>query len=165
VLFPANYNGGPIARPHSVSSEAKEEASSMRALVFGSLFFISFAACQAQEQAGNGKIEMTYSLNGADMYKTWCASCHGTAGKGDGPAASALKKTPADLTLLTKKNAGKFPVERVRNYIEGKSAVDAHGSREMPVWGNVFEAIDASQAGITFRVVTLTTYLQTLQAK
>jgi mono/diheme cytochrome c family protein len=101
------------------------------------------------------------------MYHTWCAPCHGLEGKGNGPAASALKKAPADLTLLSQKNGGKYPAQRVREYIEGKDAktTDAHGSREMPIWGDVFRNIANDQGAVTYRLFTLSSYLETLQAK
>ena len=98
------------------------------------------------------------------MYKTWCASCHGTAGKGDGPAASDLKTRPTDLTQLSKKNGCKFPTEKVRNYIDGTAAAPAHGSREMPVWGTFFRQIGDDKA-VTYRIVTLANYIESLQAK
>ena len=125
----------------------------MRMLICG--FLISLVAGWADEQGK--KIEITYSLSGADMYRTWCASCHGSEGKGNGPTASALKKAPTDLTLLRKKNGGTFPAERVRNYIEGKDAATsaAHGSREMPIWGDVFRSIANDQGAVTYRLVTL----------
>jgi mono/diheme cytochrome c family protein len=110
-------------------------------------------------------ITYTASLSGPEMFKALCATCHGTSGKGDGPTAPALKKAPADLTVLSKKNGGKFPTERVRNYIDGTSSAAAHGSREMPIWGDALKAIDASQAGITYRVTALATYIESIQAK
>jgi mono/diheme cytochrome c family protein len=140
----------------------------MRALVYGSLVLLPLVSILAQDKSQDepGKIEVTYSLVPQEMYKTWCATCHGLSGKGDGPAASALKKKPADLTLLSKKNGGKFPVERVRNYIEGKDAkTDAHGSREMPIWGNVFMDLASSPVAVTYRVTSLASYVETLQAK
>ena len=111
------------------------------------------------------EIPHTYSLSGPEMYKTWCASCHGADGKGAGPVASALKKAPPDLTQLAKKNAGKFPLEHVREYIDGRNKVDAHGTREMPIWGDALQQIDASAVGISFRVNALTAFIETLQAK
>jgi mono/diheme cytochrome c family protein len=136
----------------------------MRTLICGLL--IPLAAGLAEDKDPK-KIEITYSLSGAEMYRTWCAPCHGVSGKGDGPAAPALKKAPTDLTLLSKNNRGRFPADRVRNYIEGKDAkaTDAHGSREMPIWGTVFKSIDATQPAITYRLFTLSSYLESLQAK
>src|SRR5271165_1456991 len=103
------------------------------------LFILSISGVAAFGQAGAGKeseIPVTTSFSGTEMFKTWCASCHGLQGKGDGPAAAALKIPPADLTQLAKKNGGKFPMEKVRNYIDGTKEVAAHGSRDMPVWGS-----------------------------
>ena len=139
----------------------------MRTLICGLLipFAAGFAQQKTQDQAK--KIEITYSLQGPEMYRTFCASCHGLEGKGNGPAAAALKKAPADLTLLSQKNGGKFPAQRVREYIEGKDAkaTDAHGSREMPIWGDVFRNIANDQGAVTYRLFTLSSYLETLQAK
>jgi hypothetical protein len=141
----------------------------MRALLFGSLFLIPFAAGSGQEKDQNQgfKVVMTHSLSGPEMYKTWCAPCHGVDGKGNGPAAAALKKAPADLTLLSRNNHGRFPVERVRDYVEGKDvgAIQAHGSREMPIWGDVFRSIADTPQAVTYRLVTLSTYLESLQVK
>ncbi len=130
------------------------------------LLLLSMSGLVAYGQAGPGKeteIPVTYSFSGAEMYKTWCASCHGTQGKGDGPAAAALKKAPVDLTQLAKKNGGKFPTGRVRDYIDGTKEVAAHGSRDMPVWGTFFRRL--GEENVTYRVVTLASYVETLQVK
>jgi mono/diheme cytochrome c family protein len=131
------------------------------------LSMLSISGLAAFGQAGPGKedkIPVTFSFSGSEMYTTWCASCHGAQGKGDGPAAAALKKPPANLTQLAKKNGGKFPTEKVRNYIDGTAAVTAHGSREMPVWGGVFRRMGDERTA-TYRVVTLATYVESLQEK
>jgi mono/diheme cytochrome c family protein len=36
--------------------------------------------------------------NGKTLYQSYCASCHGKNGKGDGPAATSLHPKPADYT-------------------------------------------------------------------
>ena len=77
------------------------------------------------------------SHDGAQLFQTYCPSCHGLRAKGDGAVALSLKVPPPDLTLLAKRNHGVFPAERVRQIIEGKG-VAAHGERTMPVWGDVF---------------------------
>lgn len=69
-----------------------------------------------------------------------CASCHGLSGKGDGPMQSVLNVKPADLTLIAKKNNGVFPVARIQNVIDGRMAVNSHGPRDMPVWGDDYSA-------------------------
>ncbi|MCI4428659.1 MAG: c-type cytochrome [Burkholderiales bacterium] len=79
---------------------------------------------------------------GERTYKTFCASCHGAAGKGDGPMLRHLVQAPTDLTLLAKHHGGVFPSLRVSDSIDGRSSREngPHGSREMPVWGTVFRA-------------------------
>ena len=77
--------------------------------------------------------------NGAkEMYVKYCASCHGKAGKGDGPVSRDLKMKVPDLTTLRNKNKGIYPLDRVMSSIDGSRAVRAHGDRNMPVWGEVF---------------------------
>ena len=75
--------------------------------------------------------------DGAQLFRTYCASCHGVNALGNGAAAVAMKVPPPDLTLIAKKNNGTFPAERVRQIILGKGPA-AHGDRSMPVWGDVF---------------------------
>lgn len=133
--------------------------------LFPMLAATAVSALMGFAQSNSDKpLPVTFSLTGSEMYKTWCASCHGTAGKGDGPAASDLKTHPTDLSQLTKKNGGKFPTERVRNYIEGTAVAPAHGSREMPVWGTFFRQIGDDKAA-TYRIVTLANYINSLQVK
>ena len=102
---------------------------------------------------------------GKEMFMEYCASCHGQEGKGNGPAAPALKKAPADLTQLSVHNGGKFPDVRVSRYIEGQDTVIAHGTRDMPIWGDVFKSISRDSAVTTMRVANLTSYVKSLQAK
>lgn len=79
---------------------------------------------------------------GADLYLRYCGSCHGVAGKGDGPVAKHLTIRPPDLTQLRKKNKDVFPLDRVMSAIDGTRAVRTHGESKMPVWGEVFEKFD-----------------------
>jgi mono/diheme cytochrome c family protein len=71
-------------------------------------------------------------------YIASCATCHGEDGKGNGPLGAALKTRPADLTVLAKKNNGVFPISAIYDAIDGRQVVTAHGTREMPIWGNRF---------------------------
>jgi len=104
--------------------------------------------------------------SGKDMYMSYCAVCHGTDGKGGGPAASALKVPPTDLTLLSKNNGGKYPALKVTSSIRGEAALPAHGSKEMPVWGTLFWSLASGHQGeVQQRVVNLTQYIESLQAK
>jgi mono/diheme cytochrome c family protein len=128
--------------------------------------FVAFAADE-----GGGKTikkvnaQPTATVNGADLFKEYCAVCHGTDGKGSGPAADALKKRPADLTQLTRKNNGNFPELHVMNYIKGEDVVAAHGSRDMPVWGPIFGSMSPNQDLVQVRVYNLLKYIEGAQAK
>ena len=104
--------------------------------------------------------------SGKGMYDAYCASCHGIDGKGDGPAAPALKMAATNLTLLTAKNHGAFPSAHVAAVIQGDAMTPAHGSKEMPVWGPIFHTMGGhSQAQVQLRIRNLTNYLESIQAK
>jgi mono/diheme cytochrome c family protein len=100
------------------------------------------------------------------MFLEYCAVCHGKDGKGGGPAAEALKAQPANLTTLTQRNNGKFPGNKVYDTIKGDSATPSHGSREMPIWGDLFQSMNqGNRAIVQQRISNLTGYLESLQAK
>ena len=101
---------------------------------------------------------------GAEMYRGYCGPCHGTKGLGDGPAASALKTRPTDLTRLTANNKGQFPAQRVAMVLEFGVVVPAHGSTDMPTWGSTFRVM-GDEASVRQRVTALTRHLETLQVK
>ena len=107
----------------------------------------------------------TSPASGPDMFREYCAACHGADGKGTGPAAEALKKAPADLTMLARKNGGKFPGFEVLNYIKGDTGSPSHGSREMPVWGNMFKGLDDNRSLVTVRIHNLSGYIEGIQQK
>ena len=101
---------------------------------------------------------------GAEMFRGYCAPCHGVKGVGDGPAAAALKTRPADLTRLAAANKGEFPAQRVDMVLEFGVAVSAHGSTEMPTWGAAFRSM-GDEASVRQRVTALTGYVASIQAK
>lgn len=114
----------------------------------------------------------SFVLSGKDEYVFRCASCHGLNGRGDGPAASVFKIKPADLTLLSRRNGGVFPEKRVFATIDGTTIVAAHGSREMPVWGEIFERQGsntynraATAREVHERIQRLVDYLESIQRK
>ena len=75
---------------------------------------------------------------GMREYINRCAVCHGAKGKGDGPLAEVLNRRVVDLTTLKKRNKGVLPYKRLYDVIDGRKLVKGHGTREMPVWGDVF---------------------------
>ena len=102
------------------------------------------------------------------MYRTYCAVCHGLDGNGSGPAASALKKPIPNLTQLSKKNRGEFPDFKITNIIQGDSnapVITAHGSKDMPMWGDVFDTLKPDEGVVKLRIHNLTEYVRSLQQK
>jgi mono/diheme cytochrome c family protein len=114
---------------------------------------------------------------GKREYLNRCAVCHGQSGKGDGGALDILKTAPADLTTLSKKNGGVFPVDRVTAVIDGRQLVKGHGSRDMPIWGKEYstetEKADEYFYGMPYtmemyvraRILALVDYLNRIQSK
>jgi len=132
-------------------------------------FFVMTAVAGAQNQPK--RIEHTAAApispaSGHDMFMSYCAPCHGKTAKGDGPAASALKIAPADLTVLAKENSGKYPANKVTAILSGQTDLAAHGNKEMPVWGVVFWSMSGGHAGeVQQRVANLNRYIESLQVK
>jgi mono/diheme cytochrome c family protein len=117
-------------------------------------------------QSKQVKMEPATSSNawkGDALYSEFCAVCHGVDGRGNGPAAAALKSNPTDLTLIRRHNNGKFPVLHMQRVIGGEDAVAAHGSKQMPTWGDTFKAISANGTFAEMRVNALVDYLQKIQ--
>jgi mono/diheme cytochrome c family protein len=112
----------------------------------------------------------TRQLSGMEMYQQLCASCHGVSGKGDGPVASLIKIGVPDLTLLAHRDGGEFPTEDVRRTIDGRFDRQAHGARDMPVWGwqfyNSANANDAEERAVVDSMIDrLVVYLRSIQVE
>ncbi|HUB02840.1 MAG TPA: c-type cytochrome [Terriglobales bacterium] len=120
----------------------------------------------AQTQIKHVPIKQTSPASGAEMYKTYCAVCHGVDGRGDGPAAEALKVPPTDLTMLATKNGGKYPSLKVAAILRGENVLAAHGTKDMPIWGNLFWSLSAGHEGeVQQRVSNLNKYVESIQKK
>lgn len=113
---------------------------------------------------------------GKGEYNAACASCHGLQGFGDGPAADQMKTKVPDITGLAKANNGVFPFDRVYRIIDGREDIkEAHGSREMPIWGLAFRRqssiyydtypVTDTESSARSRILALTEYVYRLQRK
>ena len=122
------------------------------------------AGAQAKLATPSESTSLIYSVKGPDLFRTYCAACHGSDAKGGGPVAPALKAKVPDLTVLAKSSGGKFPTERVRKVITGEEVVASHGSREMPIWGPIFHQIESDQDLGNVRIENLTKYLASIQS-
>ena len=114
-----------------------------------------------------GARDQPQPYSGSGDYLAYCASCHGPEARGDGVIAKSLKKRPADLTQLAKRNNGVFPEERVVTTIDGREPNTAHGGSDMPAWGVVLAGArdSAGAENAAVRIGVLVKYLETLQAK
>lgn len=128
------------------------------------LAFLSAGAFQARPPKGPRDTQ-SMPVKGPDLFRTYCAACHGPAAGGDGPAAPALKIAVPDLTRIAQRNGGPFPGERVRQLIAGDDAIQAHGSRQMPIWGPIFHQVERDQDWGEVRLRNITEYLQSIQRK
>ena len=109
---------------------------------------------------------MIESLEGRDLFRSYCAACHGENARGAGPAASSLKGKVPDLTRIAERRGGTFPLPQVERIITGEETVaTAHGSREMPIWGPIFGQVQRDQNLGKIRVRNLAKYLESIQGK
>jgi hypothetical protein len=104
------------------------------------------------------------SIKGPDLFRAYCATCHGLDARGAGPVAPSLKAKVPDLTLLERNNRGQFPAARVRQIITGEDVVAAHGSREMPIWGPIFHQVEGDVDWGNVRLENLVKYLESIQS-
>jgi mono/diheme cytochrome c family protein len=107
------------------------------------------------------------SMAGVDLFRFYCSACHGTDGKGHGPTAVALNTPPADLTRIAAKNGGLFPRQEIIGFVSygNPTTIAAHGTRDMPVWGPIFTALDPSAARTRVRIESLVDYIASIQGK
>ena len=111
--------------------------------------------------------EYKQTTSGGEIFRTYCASCHGTSALGNGPLASAMNRKPANLTEIAKRNGGEYPSELVFKVIDGRQAVRGHGGPDMPVWGDVFQkSRDAGDAERVKAVIqSLVEFLDSIQLR
>ena len=141
-------------RAHMLSSRTA-------ALALAIAFVLGASAMGFPQQIKREPAPVTRPDSGAQMYHAYCASCHGVAGRGDGPAATALKTAPTDLTQLSSRYEGTFPKSDLEQVLTGQHGTEAHGTSDMPVWGYVFTMMGNE----TLRVHNLSTYIESLQRK
>jgi cytochrome c len=129
-------------------------------------FAVSMACANQTMARVTIPVSKTVPSSGKQMYVNYCAPCHGMNGRGQGPAASALRMPPADLTALSKNHRGKFPDTHIQTVLEFGAEIPAHGSLEMPVWGPILGKMNtANDQERLLRISNLSRYLDSIQAK
>lgn len=148
------------------------------ALLFSAGAFTT--AQQSQTTTKKAPAQTVSEPSGEYLFNTYCAVCHGKDGKGAGPAAGALKVPPPDLTTLARRHGGKYPAEYVSTVLQyGVENLKAHGSPDMPIWGELFAPRGALtrnpsrplaetqevDAAVALKVRGLNQHIESLQAK
>lgn len=135
-------------------------------LAGGLLFGLIALGSPGRSSIDHTQIPPTYVPSGKTMYLQYCAACHGADARGDGPAAPTLRVPPPDLTLLARRNQGRFPREYVTRVLRFGPGTPSHGSAEMPTWGPIFEYMDKNnERAVTQRIKNLCDYLASLQRR
>jgi mono/diheme cytochrome c family protein len=129
-----------------------------------SLCCLAGAASAADKKMDLGKRE----------YLNSCVVCHGADGKGQTQALDILKVAPPNLRQLSKQNGGVFPMARVYESIDGRLGLKAHGTRDMPIWGQRLSGKAApsyddypydAEAFVRARILALIEYIYRQQDK
>jgi mono/diheme cytochrome c family protein len=142
------------------------DSRTLTATIAAATLFGTAAVAQAQDKpkVDFGKVE----------YESNCAACHGITGKGDGPMKPLLTKSPPDITMIEKNNHGVFPFQKTYELIDGRRTVPAHGTREMPVWGQDYLARSGyrefpyaydADVYVRSRILALIDYMERIQAR
>ena len=131
-------------------------------LIVGILFVAYSQSARAEESPA--------AQRGHNLYEQYCMDCHGMKGQGDGVLAEDLKVAPADLTTIAARRKGVFPEPEIREIIDGRRRVRAHGPLNMPLWGKSFGMAAASAGGPTEaetrdKINALVDYLKSIQKK
>lgn len=177
----ARQNGGEFPRARVAAAIAGPEREKVRAHgsavmpAWGEIFTALDTSDRRARQRLDNLVRYLESIQsssaaanalGSRLFRTHCATCHGVDGRGAGPMANQLRRTPPDLTQFAARNGGVFPSERVHRIIDGRD-VPSHGIGEMPVWGDVFRNTKeaATEALVKARIDAIVRYLEAIQAR
>lgn len=132
----------------------------------GAVVCVGVLGCFLGGAAYSQTLTLTF-YSGEELFERYCSACHGASGRGDGPVASSLAAMVPDLTALTQRHGDEFPAAWVRETIDGRFQVMAHGPRSMPVWGYEFwleEGADAPAEEETRALIErLVSFLRSIQ--
>ena len=143
--------------------EKAKSAGAQTVCAIGAFVFAMLLSAPALAQ----EAPLKQAVTGSELFRTYCASCHGTAARGDGPLAASMTRKPADLTEIAKRNGGLFPTELVFRTIDGKKPVRGHGGPDMPVWGDAFARSrdGGDDARVKSMIQSLVDFLESVQTR
>jgi len=137
-----------------------------KSLVLFLCLFMSASLMRAGQEQRQTTSPAHNPLEGAEIFRHYCAACHGTDGRGHGPASVTMRHAVPDLTRISQRNGGTFPFQRVRRVIEGEGPGPlAHGNREMPIWGPIFHEVESDLDLGEVRLDAITKHLESMQQK
>ena len=135
-------------------------------IVAGVFLGLAVGAAQKRPLQTPQEKQLLDSFKGPELFKAYCATCHGKDAKGGGPMAASLRIAPPDLTRIAVRNGGTFPFLQVQKIISGEQQPPStHGTREMPVWGPLFSEVSWDQDLGRVRIYSLAKYLEAIQVK
>jgi mono/diheme cytochrome c family protein len=144
-------------------TSARHWATAVATVVLGAGLVAALPSCTTMSQYSVSPHE----YSGVRLYQTFCASCHGLTGLGDGPIEPLIHGGVPDLTRIAERRGGKFPVDEIRDIVDGRETLIAHGTSQMPVWGFEFRSADSdagqARAQADRTVDRLLKYLETIQ--
>lgn len=158
----------PVLTVREPRKHDKKKGAGAKVAIAGAAVIAAMLMSPAAAVAQTEPVQMKQTTTGAEVFRTYCATCHGTSARGDGPLAASMSRKPANLTEIAKRNGGLFPTEIVFRTIDGRQPVKGHGGPDMPVWGDAFtrsrEAGDAD-GGVKKIIQTLVDYLESIQLR
>lgn len=151
-------------RDAETGAGTKAQGAVVAAMLLAGLLLVPLAAAAQTDTKPAFKDS---AIPGAELFRTYCAVCHGSGARGDGPLASSMTRKPADLTEIAKRNGGTYPTELVFRTIDGRKPVRGHGGPDMPVWGDAFgRSREGGDEGKVGRMIqSIVDYLESIQAR
>lgn len=161
-----SYRRAPQLRSNKIEAGCWGKIMVMRLVVLPTALMLFACVTLAGPAVDETQLPPTYMPTGQQMYKQYCAVCHGADAKGQGPLGALLKTPPPDLTTLAKRHLGKFPYEYVSNLLQFGPGPTAHGTSDMPTWGPIFRYYDnQNERVVQQRIKNLCAFLASLQEK
>lgn len=129
-------------------------------LFFGAVYIVSCGESTAKNNE-------TAIAEGADLYQSYCAICHGEKADGKSNMAASLGARPLDLTEIAKRRGGDFPKKSIAKIISGAENVPGHftGNDAMPAWWDAIkkgEGLENSNE-VKAKIGHIVDYLETIQ--